>query len=243
MTKHHRGYGQDDDDRDGHDYGEDRGDGEHRGHGDGDDDAFAHRFGTVDANAIDPAHPGQMYFGNGNLATGYNIADNAKEHVEVALKVHPRGGVGDQTPTFDHHGDPIYTEAAGLQTPTRANWNFDFSADTAFGGGHHTLSQFDFKITIANGTHSETFDLAKDGSHLWISEQNPAHSFGGDDFTHPATPGVMGSQAENSVNLAFHAFDDFGSQRLDAGQHYEITLQAFEHHEKIAAVHDFVVLA
>jgi hypothetical protein len=105
MTKH-RGYYDDDDNE--HGYGEDGGDGEHRGRGDGNDDAFAHRFGTVDANAIDPAHPGQMYFGNGNLATGYNIADNAKEHVEVALKVHPRGGVGDQTPTFDRHGDPIY---------------------------------------------------------------------------------------------------------------------------------------
>ena len=247
MTKRRGHYHDDDDEHDqgdhgGHDHGEHE-HGGHQGHGDGHDDAFVHRFGTVDANAIDPAHPGQMYFGNGNLATGYNIADNAKEHVEVALKVHPRGGVGDQTPTFDSHGNPIYTEAAGLQTPTRANWNFDFSADTAFGGGHHTLSQFDFKITIANGTHSETFDLAKDGSHLWISEQNPTHTFGGDDFTHPATPGVVGSQAENSVNLAFHAFDDFGSHRLDAGQHYEITLQALEHHEQIAVVHDFVVLA
>jgi hypothetical protein len=250
MTKH-RGYY--DDDGNQHDYGDDRGDGdhggdgEHRGREDGNDDGFAHRFGTVDANAIDPATPGQMYFGNGNLATGYNIADNAKEHVEVGLKVHERGGIGDQTPTFDSHGDPIYTEAAGLQITTpgheRANWNFDFSADTALGGGNHTLNQFDFKITVANATHSETFDLAKDGSHVWLSEQNPTHGFGGDDFTHPASPGVMGSQAENSVNLAFSAFDDFGSHRLDAGQHYEITLQTFEHHEQIAAVHNFVVLA
>ncbi|SHJ39813.1 hypothetical protein SAMN05444159_0511 [Bradyrhizobium lablabi] len=246
MTKH-RGYY--DDDGNEHDYGQDlsdnehRDDGEHRGREDGNDDASVHRYGTLDANAIDPTHPGQMYFGNGNLATGYEIADNAKEHVEVGLKVHQRGGIGDQTPTFDSHGDPIYTEAAGLQTPTRANWNFDFSADTKLGGGNHTLSQFDFRITVANGTHSETFDLAKDGSHVWISEQNPTHGFGGDDFTHPASPGVVASQAENSVNLAFHAFDDFGSHRLDAGQHYEITLQALEHHEQIAAVHSFVVLA
>jgi hypothetical protein len=54
----------------------------------------------------------------------------------------------------------------------------------------------------------------------------------------------MNSEAENSVNLAFSAFDGFGAlnSRLAAGQHYEITLQAFEHHEQIAAVHDFVVL-
>jgi hypothetical protein len=70
----------------------------------------------VDANAIDPA-TGYLYFGTGNSATGYNAADNAKEHVEVALKVHSRGGP-DQTPTFDSHGNPTYTEAAGLQITT-----------------------------------------------------------------------------------------------------------------------------
>jgi hypothetical protein len=55
----------------------------------------------------------------------------------------------------------------------------------------------------------------------------------------------MGSQAENSVNLAFGAFNDFGSlhDRLAAGQHYEVTLQAFEHHEQIAAVHSSILLA
>lgn len=249
MTKHK---GHDDDfgnDRDDNfNYGEDRdhGDqGEHRGREDGNDDSFVHRFGVVDANAIDPSHPGQMYFGNGNLATGYNIADNFKEHVEVALKVHARGGP-DQTPTFDGQGNPTYTEAAGLQTPTRANWNFDFSADTALGGGNHTLNEFDFKITVANATHTETFDLAKDGSHVWISETNPLHGFGGDDYVqHSATPKVMASEAENSVNIAFHAFDDFGllAARVAAGQHYEVTLQAFEHHEQIAAVHDFILVA
>jgi hypothetical protein len=229
--------------------GEDNGSGEHKGHEDGNDDSFVHRFGTLDANAIDPTRTGQMYFGNGNFATGYNIADNAKEHVEVALKVHPRGGA-DQTPTFDSHGNPAYTEAAGLQIATqgheRANWNFDFSADTALGGGNHTLNQFDFKLTVSNGTHTETFDLAKDNSHLWISEQNPTHVFGGDDFAqHAATPAVTMSEAENSVNLAFSAFDGFGSltNRLAAGQHYEVTLQASEHHEQVAAVHNFIVLA
>jgi hypothetical protein len=250
MSKY-KGYdednGQDHDDNDHSNDGDDNNNGEHRGHEDGNDDGFAHRFGTLDANAIDPTHPGQMYFGTGNLATGYNIADNANEHVEVGLKVHPRGGA-DQTPTFDSHQNPTYTEAAGLQISTpggeRANWNFDFSADTALGGGNHALSEFNFKITVSNAAHTETFDLNA-ATHVWVSEQNPTHAFGGDDFTHPATPAVMASEAENSVNLAFHAFDDFGSlaTRLAAGQHYEVTLQASEHHEQIAAVHDFIVLA
>src|SRR6202048_5602944 len=112
MAKH-KGHDDDSGNDDISNVGEDNGNGEHRGHEDGNDDTFAHRFGTVDANAIDPAHPGQMYFGTGNLATGYNIADNAKEHVEVALKVHLRGPAVDQQPTFDSHGNPTYTEAAG----------------------------------------------------------------------------------------------------------------------------------
>src|ERR1700687_1977793 len=238
----------DDDDKGTDDFsnvGEDNGNGEHRGHEDGNEDTSVHRFGIVDANAVDPAHTGQMYFGTGNLATGYNIVDNAEEHGEVGLKVHLRGPAVDQTPTFDSHGNPTYTESAGLQTPTRANWNFDFSADTAFGGGNHTLNQFDFKITVSNGIHSETFDLAKGNSHFWISEQNPTHGFGGDDFTHPASPAVVASEAENSVDLAFSAVDCFGplASRLGAGQALEVTLQAFEHHEQVAAVHNFIVLA
>lgn len=227
--------------------GGDNGNGEHEGRGG--DDQFVHRFGTLDANATDPSRPGQMYFGTGNSAAGYNIADNAQEHIEIGLKVHPRGGA-DQTPSTDAHGNPVYTEAAGLQPghpagQERANWNFDFSVDTALGGGSHVLNDYSFKITVANATHSETFDLAKDGSHVWISEQNPLHAFGGDDFNHTATLAVMNSEAENSVNLAFHAFDDFGTlaARLAAGQHYEVTLKAFEHHEQVAVVHDFIVLA
>src|SRR6202158_6512819 len=106
----------DDDDKGTDDFsnvGEDNGNGEHRGHEDGNEDTSVHRFGIVDANAVDPAHPGQMYFGTGNLATGYNIVDNAEEHVEVGLKVHLRGPAVDQTPTFDSHGNPTYTEPAG----------------------------------------------------------------------------------------------------------------------------------
>src|SRR6202022_4383882 len=109
MAKHngHDGDGNDIGDRqdDFSNFGEDNGDAEHRGGEERNDDSFVHRFGTVDANAIDPTRPGQMYFGNGNFGTGYNIADNAKEHVEVALKVHPPGPPGrvDQTPTSDSH--------------------------------------------------------------------------------------------------------------------------------------------
>jgi hypothetical protein len=240
-------------DRDDNDHNDDRNDDNDHGNNghreDGNDDHFLHRFGTLDANATDPSHPGQMYFGNGNLATGYNIADNAQEHVELGLKVHPRGGA-DQTPSFDSHGNPTYTESAGLQVSTpgseRANWNFDFSADTALGGGNHVLNEYDFKITVSNGVHTETFDLAKSGpAHVWVSETNPSHAFGGDDFNHPATPAVINSEAENSVNIAFQAFDDFGSvaARTAAGQHYEVTLTAFEHHEVVATVHDFIIVA
>ncbi|MEA2863704.1 MAG: hypothetical protein QOC84_1660 [Bradyrhizobium sp.] len=59
---------------------------------DGNDDHYIHRDGELIAAAQDPAHPHQMYFGAGNFATGYEIADNFKEHIELGLKVHVRQG-------------------------------------------------------------------------------------------------------------------------------------------------------
>jgi hypothetical protein len=215
-----------------------------KGH-DGNDDNFVRSYGTVDTAAQDPSHTGQMYFGNGNLATGYNLADNTKEHLEIGLKVHERGSGVDQTPAFDSKGEAIYIENAGLQTSTRANWNFDYSIDTLLKGKTDgNLDHFQFKITVDNGTHHETFDLNA-ATHQFVSETDPLHhAFGGDDFNHPATANVMAHVAENSVNIGFGAFDGFGTieQRTAAGQHYEVTLQALEHHEVVAAVHDFVIV-
>ena len=146
---------------------------------------FVHKFGRLDSNAIDPT-TGFMYDGSGNSADHFNIADNLSEHVEVALKVKTRFGA-DQPYTLDGNGDPVYTEHPGNTGTTekpRANWNFDYSADTAFGGIGETLNDYTFKITVAEtGTshpHSETFDLM--GDHMWVSETNAAHVFGGDDF-------------------------------------------------------------
>ena len=55
---------------------------------------------------------------------------------------------------------------------------------------------------------------------------------------------IRGSEAENSVNIGFHAFDDFGSfaDRTAAGRSYDITLSAYEGRETspIASVHDHV---
>jgi hypothetical protein len=34
----------------------------------------------------------------------------------------------------------------------------------------------------------------------------------------------------------------YGTTKESAGQHYEVTLHAFEHHEQIAALHDFITL-
>jgi hypothetical protein len=217
-----------------------------RDHGDGRDNDFVRSYGTVDTAAQDPSHPGQMYFGNGNLATGYNLADNTKEHLEIGLKVHERGSGVDQTPSIDSKGEAIYVEQAGLQAgTTRANWNFDYSIDTLLKGKTDgNLDHFQFKITVDNGTHHETFDLNA-ATHQFVSETNPLHAFGGDDFNHPVTANVFAHVAENSVNIGFGAFEGFGAleERTAKGQHYEITLQALEHHQVVAAVHDFVIVA
>jgi hypothetical protein len=212
-------------------------------HEDGNDDHFSHRFGDVDRTALDPA-TNDMYFGNGNHPTNYNIADNAKEHVEIGLKVHERGGP-DTPYALNSKGDPVFTEHGGLQVATpgkeRANWNVDYLADTALLGGHEHLDDYTFKLTVSNGSHAETFDL-NSANHTWISESDHTRFFGGDDFNHPATGAVQKTVAENSINIAFGAFSGFGSlaTRTGAGQSYDFTMQAFEHNEVIASVHDHV---
>jgi hypothetical protein len=260
MTKKNEQFGNDyrDDDFKYRDDDDHRSDNDHK-RDDGNDDHYVHRDDTLIAAAQDPSHPGFMYFGNGNFASGYEIADNSKEHIELGMKVHERGGTGADSPVVsDLNNIAHFQEDAGYTTTTnptthvvsnRADWNFDYSVDTKLDGGHATLDQFQFKMTISdtntaeNLHHTETFDL-NSTTHVWTSESNSAHHFGGDDFTHPATADIMATQAQNSVNIGFDAFNGFGSlaDRTSAGTQWDVTLTALEHHEVVAQVHNVINL-
>jgi hypothetical protein len=229
-----------------------RSDNDHK-HDDGNDDNYVHRDGTLDSHAVSPS--GGMYWGSTDTPLNYEIADNRSEHLELGLKVHVRQGP-DSPVVTDPHDVAHYNEDPGTQpgNATRATWNFDYSVNTLLGGGHGKIDQFDFKMTLSENNpapggahHTETFDLhptvvvgTTTFHNVWVSESNPAHTFGGTDDNVP--PSLTSSQAQNSVNVAFHAFDDFGTiaQRTAAGTQWDVKLTALEHHEVVAQVHDVI---
>ena len=211
-------------------------------------------FGTLDSSSYDTkgtptSSDDEMYFGDGNLPTNYNISVDSKTDIELGLKIHYRQG-NDILPTsIDSDGTANYSVPDGAQVvdpahgvssanPARAAWNFDFSVNTGIDGSTSTLDDFDFRIIIASGDGEKgVFDLQHlaPGNTPWVN--NPATgSFADEDGSNPQL-------SQNSVNLGFAFFAGiFGTDRLDAGETYDITLQAFDHGKIVAQVQDHLVL-
>jgi hypothetical protein len=213
----------------------------------------AHNIGTLDSSSYDTKGTAttaddEMYFGDGNKPTNYNITVDEKTNIELGLKIHYRTG-DDITPTsVDSDGTANYVVPDGTQVvdpahnvstaaPNRAAWNFDFSVNTGLDGSTQTLDDFDFRIIITSGDGEVgIFDMnhLSPGVTPWGT---PAGSFGDEDGTDPQL-------SQNSVNLGFNFFASiFGADRLDAGETYDITLQAFDHGKIVAQVQDHVLLA
>jgi hypothetical protein len=220
-----------------------------------------HSIGTLDASSYqgptDPA-PGEMWFnynppppGSGNLPTNYNISVDDKTHIELGLKIHDRQGPDYTAAAIDSDGTAHYNVAAGYQagrapsdTPLNANdvslkWNFDFSVNTGLGGSTKTLDEFDFRIIIKSGDAGEqaVFDLQHlgAGNTPWLNSTHTG-GFGDED-------GPSAQLSQNSVNLGFTFLSSvFGADVANAGETYDITLQAFDHGKIVAQVHDVLVL-
>jgi hypothetical protein len=212
----------------------------------------AHSIGTLDQSSYDTkGTPGagddEMYFGDGNLPTNYNISVDSRTDIELGLKIHYRQG-DDITPvSVDADGTAHYVVPSGTQVvdpahhvssanPNRAAWNFDFSVNTGLNGSTHTLDAFDFRIIITSGDGEKgVFDLQHLGPGFtpWGT---PSGGFADEDGTNPQL-------SQNSVNLGFNFLKTiFGADALDAGESYDITLQAFDHGKIVAQVHDSVLL-
>ena len=222
------------------------------------DDVFS--TGTVQPPALSPL--GDMWFGLDNTPDNYNITDNAKLGVETGLKVHVRNGA-DYTPTGrGPNGEQDYSVAAGVQSSSRASWNFDYVVNTAAGvapgdtvnlAAAPSLSAYDFKMEITQSgpfltSHTAIFDLDA-ATHIWVDENNPAIAFGGDDFSPPkgASAAVMSHIAENSVNLGFLGLQaEFGPLATSTapGISYDIKLAGFSSGSPnmVTFTHDVITL-
>jgi hypothetical protein len=216
----------------------------------------AYSIDTLDASSYQGAgdpHPGQMWFnfpGSGNLPTNYNISVDDKSDIELGLKIHYRQG-DDITPTsVDADGTAHYIVPDGAQVvdlahgvssadPNRAAWNFDFSVNTGLDGSTKTLDEFDFRIVVTSGDGEQAiFDLQHlgAGNTPWLNATNTG-GFADEDGSNPQL-------SQNSVNLGFGFMTaTFGADAMDAGETYDIVLQAFDHGKIVAQVHDVLLLA
>src|SRR4029078_11610018 len=136
----------------------------------------SHSIGTLDSSSDNDHGPAttaddEMFFGDGNLPTNYNISVDDKSHIELGLKIHYRTG-NDITPTsVDSDGTANYVVPDGAQVvdpahgvttaaPNRAAWNFDFSVNTGLDGSTKTLDNFDFRIIVTSGDGEKgVFDM------------------------------------------------------------------------------------
>jgi hypothetical protein len=200
-------------------------------------------FGTVDPLARTGS---QMYYGSGNSTTNFHITQNDTLDFQLDLKEKVRSGPDIAPTSTDPDGTAHFTAPAGMQSPTRAAWSFDFAVVTGLDGSKHDLGDFDFKMVITqNGTNTHTFDLNA-ATHEWIDESNPLIRFSGDDFNQPATANVQAHVAENSANLGFGpmqlAFGPLATSTA-VGTTYDIKLEAFDHTHLVGMVHDYILLA
>jgi hypothetical protein len=213
-----------------------------------------HQLGTLDASSYDTkgtpeTTDDEMWFGDGNKPTNYNISVDDKTDIELGLKIHYRQG-DDITPTsVDADGTANYEVPAGTQVvdpahnvpvanPNRAAWNFDFSVNTGLDGSTQTLDDFDFRIVIESGDGEQgVFDLQHiaPGDTPWANSPLTG-GFEDEDGSNPQL-------SQNSVNLGFGFMQAiFGTDALDAGETYDITLQAFDEGKIVAQVHDHILL-
>lgn len=214
-----------------------------------------HSIGTLASSSYDDhgtpsTADDEMFFGDGNSPTNYNISVDEKTDIELGLKIHYRQG-DDITPTsVDADGTAHYIVPDGAQVvdpdhgvttanPSRAAWNFDFSVNTGLDGSTKTLADFDFRIIVTSGDGEQgVFDLQHQGpgDTPWLNASHTA-GFADEDGTNPQL-------SQNSVNLGFGFMTAiFGADAMDAGETYDIVLQAFDHGKIVAQVHDVLVLA
>ena len=222
---------------------------DHHGHGKGhdhdrhDDKLHAKNYdreiGDLDPSSTKNGAGTEMEVGAGIPDTNFNIFVNHDADIELGLKLHRRGSSGaDITHTsVDPDGTANYVAPRGTVSPTSttANWNFDFSVNTGIEGSNKTLDSFDFRIVIESGDGERAvFDLEHLGPGLtpWLNQAGAG--FSDDDGLNPQL-------SQNSVNLGFSFMQAiFGTDYNNAGEHYDIHLQAFDGNRMIGEVHNSI---
>jgi hypothetical protein len=168
--------------------------------------------GTLSETAQKP-NTTDLIVGTGIPATGFNIVKHDGYGVELGLGVIYRQGPT-EIATLEN-GVPVFRVAGGTQStangsfqndPTRAAWNFNFSAVDNENGSTKNLT---FKLSVdldpGEGTRFATFDLTSAGN---VAQDSTNYAFLQSLFDDPSTPAVETyAYGAGTFDIKLEAFD------------------------------------
>jgi hypothetical protein len=197
---------------------------------------YTRSFADIDPTGTKGGAGTEMLVGTGIPEDNFVLFTNHELDFELGLKLHLRGGSqADLIPTIDGDGTAHYLAPSGLAAPSRAAWNFDFSVNTGIEGSTQTLDAFDFRIVIVSGDGERAvFELEHLGPGVTPWLHSSGSGFTDDDGLNPQV-------SQNSVNFGFAFMKAiFGEDYNDAGEHYDIWLQAFDGNKLVGEVHNSI---
>lgn len=120
------------------------------GHPDPKPDVVEKTYGTLDARHSDDGSGTEMYFGDGNMLTNYNITTNKTDGVQVGLKVHEYRGADITPDSIDTNGVAHYTVDAGPSEyrADRGDVSFDFAALFNMNGDGKTTADYTTTLKV-----------------------------------------------------------------------------------------------
>jgi len=196
--------------------------------------------GTIDASGI--KNGVELFVGDGNTVSGFNIVRHEGEGVEIALKAKVRGGA-DYNPV-DTNSDGIveYNVDSGAQSATRAKWSFDFAVATGLNAPNQAkeLGDYTFRAFVdvdpTAAVKYIVFQMQKDPGNAANTPWVRVNDDGSLDFTagfadEEKDGGVSNAKiSQNSVNFGFgFLFNNIdGDPATDGIQPYDYGAGVFD---------------
>lgn len=178
----------------------------HPGDPDPKPDVVEKTFGTLDDRHTDGNDGTEMYFGDGNLPTNYNITTNKTDGVQVGLKVHEYKGADVSPDSIDADGTAHYTVDGGPSEfrADRGDVSFDFAAlfdmndDGKTSADYTTTLKVDIDPTAAVDYFVFNSENLGPGVNILVDDARTG-GFGDDD-------GTALDVIQNSGNFGFNFF-------------------------------------
>lgn len=176
----------------------------------------------------------EMFYGDGNTVTGFNLVRHEGLGIELGLKAKERGGP-DIIGIKGQDGLVHYQADTGVSpsNANRADWSFDFSVLTGLNGRSETLNNYTFKLLVDTdksvGTSYQELKLTQitPGVTPWIDPAGKLTGFINDDDGNAAGSAI---RSQNSVNFGFDWLKNIidSNSEIDGIQPYDYSAGRFD---------------